>query len=509
MSRLSDKLLALSAFRRPPFKPIPFGKWGPDLPDYANPGATVATNVIGAKASYRPAQDLVVQSDALVDRARGAIAASDSSGNAFFYAGDETALYQIRNQTVTEKSGATYATAATDNWEFVEFNGVIIATNYTNPIQGLAVGGGGNFADHLTSTLKPKARHIGIWRDFVVIGNTVDGTDGTKPNRVWWSGIRDAVDFDPDATTQSDFQDIADGGEVTRIVDGVEYGIAFQERMIQRVTYVGSPLIFDFHPIDRRRGSPVPGSIIPYGRFTFFWTEEGFFYNDGSQSYPIGSDQVDRTFRNQFDLTNAHFMSGAVDPVNKTVVWAFPGAESTAGAPNKLYVYYWPEQKWSEVDIDTEIIVRALTQGFSLEDLDSLTTDIDDGTLESFDSPTYQGGVNRFAAFDPNHRLAYFTGDNLAATLETGEFQITPGRRSLLNKARSLIDGGTISMAVAGREKLTDSVTFGSAASMNGSGEFSLRKDARYHRLRCTIAAGGDWQHCQGVEHDGKARGRR
>ena len=505
MSRLSDRLLATASFRRPPFKTVPFGKWLPDLPDYANPGATVANGVTGKKGSYGPVQDLVVQSDALTDRARGAIAASDTSGNAYFYAGDETALYQIRNQAVTEKSGATYATATIDNWEFVEFLGNILATNFTNPVQSLAIGGGGNFADHFTSTEKPKARHIGVWRDFVVLGNI----DGSEPNRVRWSGIRDSADMDPDATTQSDFQTLANGGEVTRIVDGVEYGIVFQERIIQRATYVGSPLIFDFHPIDRRRGSPVPGSVIPYGRYTFFWTEEGFFYNDGSQSYPIGSDQVDRTFRNQFDLTNAHFVSGAVDPVNKTVVWAFPGANSVLGAPNKLYIYYWPEQKWSEVDIDTEIIMRTLTQGFSLEELDNISTNIDAGVLESFDSPSYQGGVFRFAAFDAVHKLAYFTGDNLAATVETGEFQITPGRHSLLNKTRSLIDGGTITMAVAGRNKLTDTATFGSAASMNGSGEFSLRKDARYHRLRCSVAAGGTWTHAQGAEHDGKGRGRR
>lgn len=509
MSRLSDRLLAVSMFRRPPFKTVPFGKWLPDLPDYANPGATTARNVTGAKESYRPVQSLVIQSDALTDRARGAIAASETTGIVYFYVGDETALYEIRNQTVTEKSGATYATASTDNWEFVEFLETIVATNFTDAVQSLAVAGAGNFADHITSTLTPKAKHIGNWRDFMVLGFTNDVTDGVKANRVWWSAIRDSKDFDPDATTQCDFQDFADGGDVTRIVDGVEYGIVFQERMIQRATYVGSPLVFDFYPIDRRRGSPIPGSIVPYGRKTFFIAEEGFFYNDGSQSYSIGADQVDKTFWAQFDLTNAHRVFGAVDPFNKTATWAFPGAGASAGAPNKLYIYYWPESKWSEVDLDTEILVRALTQGFSLDDLDSLTTDIDDGTLESFDSPTYQGGVFRFAAFNTAHKLAYFTGANMAAALETGEFQITPGRRSLLNKARSLVDGGTITMAVAGREKLTDSVTFGSAVSMDGVGEFSLRKDARYHRIRCSIAAGGTWTHAQGIEHDGAARGRR
>ena len=509
MIRLSNKLLRTAGVRRPPPKPVPFGSWMPDLPDYANPGSTVANGVMGSKSSYRPVPALVAQSDTLTARARGAIAASDTSGNAYFYAGDETKLYQIRNQTVTSKGGSTYSTADGDVWEMVEFRGNIIATNYTDTVQGLAVGGGGSFATHITSTNVPKFKHLGVWRDFLVGGFSNDAVDGVSPSRVWWSGLRDSTDFDPDATTQSDFQDFSDGGEVTRIVDGVEYGLVFQERMIQRGTYVGSPVIFDFHPIDRRRGSPIPGSVIPYGRFTFFISEEGFFYNDGSQSHAIGEGQVDRTFWNQFDLTNASRVSGAVDPVNKLVTWSFPGSGAAGGAPNKLYFYYWPDGKWSEADVDTELVVRALTQGFSLEDLDSLSTDIDDGTLESFDSRDYQGGRFRFAAFDSVHKLAYFTGDNLAATLETGEFQIKPGRRSLLKKARSLIDGGTATMAVAGRGRLTDSVTFGAASSMDSAGEFSVRKDARYHRLRVNIAAGGTWSHAQGVEALSSGRGTR
>ena len=510
MIRLSNKLIRTAGIRRPPPTMVVFGLWAPDLPDFGNPGSTVANGVMGSKGSYRPVPSLVAQSDTLTARARGAIAASDSSGNAFFYAGDKTKLYQIRNQTVTSKGGITYSTADDDIVEMVEFRENIISTNYTDPVQGLTVGGGGSFATHITSTNVPKFKHLGVWRDFLVGGFSNDSADGVKPSRAWWSALRDSTDFDPDATTQSDFQDFSDGGSVTRIVDGVEYGLLFQERMIQRATYVGSPLIFDFHPIDRRRGSPIPGSVVPYGRFTFFISEEGFFYNDGSQSHAIGEGQVDRTFWNQFDLTNASRVSGAIDPVNKLLVYSFPGAGATAGAPNKLYFYYWPEGKWSEADVDTELVVRALTQGFSLEDLDSLSTDIDDGTLESFDSRDYQGGRFRFAAFDSVHKLAYFTGTNLAATLETGEFQLRPGRRSLVTKARPQIDGGDVTCAISSREALTDAVaSYDAAGSVDGVGEVSQRNDGRYHRVRCSIATAGSWKHAQGVEVHSKVRGTR
>ena len=34
--------------------------------------------------------------------------------------------------------------------------------------------------------LKPRARHVDVVREFLVLGNTNDTTDGAVPNRVWW-----------------------------------------------------------------------------------------------------------------------------------------------------------------------------------------------------------------------------------------------------------------------------------------------------------------------------------
>ena len=83
---------------------------------------------------------------------------------------------------------------------------------------------------------------------------------------------------------------------------------------------------------------------------------------------------------------------------------------------------------------------------------------------------------------------------------DTGEFQPFRGQRSQVVSVRPFIDGGTITAAVASRVKVQDSVSFGSAASLNTSGLCPLLSEGRHHRVRCSVAAGGSWTHAQGVE---------
>jgi len=480
-------------------RPVQFGEWMPDLPEFTNPGVLQAKNVIPDQMSYRPFPGLSAQSTALTARARGAISAKDSSGNTYFYAGDETKLYQIRNNTATEK-GTGFSTATTDVWEFVQFGSVILATNYTDPVQGITIGAAGNFGDYFTSTNKPKAKHIDVIRDFVVLGNTNDSTDGIRTNRVWWSGINDPLDFDPDQVTQSDFQDIPEGGQVQRIIGGAEYGLVFLERQIQRMTYVGSPLVFDFTPVDRRRGTNIPNSVIGHGRNVFFWSEEGAFAFDGAVSHPIGHLKVDRWLLNQFDPANADRVSAAIDPLNSLVCWSFP----TTGAGNSdiIMVYNWKDNRWAYVEQETQLLVHAETQGFSLEDLDNISTDIDAGVLSPFDSDEYKGGDFRFAAFDTTNKLSYFTASNLAAEIDSAEMQLTPGALSTVHSARPIVDGSdvTVTVSVAGRNLQSETASFGTAGAVEADGNVSLRKQARYHKLRTNIASGGTWTHAQGLE---------
>ncbi|KKL57436.1 hypothetical protein LCGC14_2235430, partial [marine sediment metagenome] len=567
----------------PKWLPIPFGDWMPDLPDLFNPGATVAKNVIPAARSYRPLGALQTTTDALDGAALGAAIGRDKSGSYYNYAGDAAKLYEVGAAGVTDKSkGGGYSTGSDDVWEFQLFDQAqvtrLIATNFTDPVQGIDVGSAGLFADQFTSTLKPKARHIAAVREFLVLGNTNDATDGDVPYRTWWSGYKDPLDMDPDAQTQSDFEDRPTAGDVQRVVGGVEYGLIFQQQGITRMSYSGGDTIFQFDSIDRKRGTPIPNSVIGHGRRVYFISEEGFFFTDGTQSHPIGANQVDKTFWKQFDVNNRKSVSSAIDPLNKLVAWAFPGS----GGVLKIYFYDWQDRRWSEAEVDLEILVNSTSEAFTLEGLDAVALDsgydttisvneasgqtiisvttvsgisvndtvritLNDATIHQtnvdavgasditidvglpsaadagnrvvrttidvltpgLDSAQWRGGDLLFGAFDTAHKLANFDGANLAATIETGEIELNPGFLSKLVKARPLIDGGTITAQVAGRNRLIDAVVFDAAENLDAIGEVGMLNESRYHRLRAKVAAGGTWQHAQGIQVQASSMGTR
>lgn len=481
---------------------IPFSSFAPDL--WAGMGSQKALNCLPAEDGYIPLKSLDANTSALNERCQGAITLRDSSGVVYTFAGDDTDLWRLQSSTFNEVSSSTgaYSTGVDENWEFTQFGSTALATNYTDPIQGWTLGTSSAWSNHLTSTKKPKARHIGIVREFVVLGNTNDSTDGEVPHRVWWSAINDSADFDPAQSTMCDYQDIPDGGWVQKIVDGVEYGLVFQDYAISRMTFVGTPAVFQFDKIDRKRGTPLPGSVVGWGRHVFFISEDGFFYNDGTQSHPIGAKKVDRTFWSTMDGNNKHRVSAAVDPENKVIMWSYPST-SGDGSPDRMLFYQWDVNEWSEAEVDMEILARTMTESLTLEDLDSISTNIDTGFNVSFDSRIWMGGEFKVGAFNASHKLGYFDGTNLAATIDTKELQPVPGQRSRVSRVRPLVDGSstTVTITPIHRAKQDTSATTGSAVSLeSGSGSAAVRATDRYHRFRVITSAGDTWDRAVGVE---------
>ncbi len=497
--------------------PMDFGDWAPDLPDFSNPGAIRCNNVLPAANSYIPARALTdVSLNALDTAPLGAITARGADDNVYTYAGDTAKLYELVDNTWTDESKAGgYGTTASNVWEFAIWDPAsqIIATNFDDDVQQITIGGGstGAFADLITSTNKPKAKHLAVVRNFLVLGHTNDATDGLKTDRVWWSAIGNPTDFDPDATTQSDFADLDSGGSVQHIVGGAEYGVVFQESSIRRMEYVGTPVIFDLPAVDRKRGTPIPNSVIGYGRHVFFISEEGFYRFNGSSSESIGGSRVDKTFWRQFDVTNKRQVSTSIDVLNKLVCWAFPvnGSET----PNKIYCYKWDTGRWSEIDIEVQIIFGAQNQGYTLEGLDAVDNNIETLT-PSLDSDVWKGGKRYSAAFSPSSVLSSFDGPTLKATLDTREQLLTPGRASYIDSVRPLVDAQKeagdvgIQIQIAGRNGLEQSFTFDAAALVNAEGLARTPNQSRYHRVRTIIPAGVEWQHAQGVVVNKSGRGR-
>jgi len=460
---------------------IPVGEWLPDLPENQNPGALMAKNVLPGKVGYLPMQEPSESYNALTNRAQGHFSCKDAAGNARNYAGDVGNLYHLSGATWSDisKAATTYTTPPTGFWEFTQWNDTVIAVNGSEVPQRASLGATA-FVD--LGGAPPVSKHIAVVKDFVVLGNTASG-----PNHLRWSAFQNSESYTITTATQADEQFLyGDGGGIQRIVGG-EFGTIFQDRQLVRMQYVGPPVIFQFEVVDRNRGSLNAAGVIPVGDITFYMSDSGFFVWDGSRSHPIGDQKIDRYFFNDVDFSYIERVYGGADVERKIAMWIYPGEGSVSGACNKYLAYNWGVTRWSTGEINAEILCQFLSPGFTMDDIDGF------GTVDtigiSFDSRQWQGGQFSFGSFSTNHKLATFSGDVLAATVDTGEATLKGGVRAFIRGTRPIVEGGAATVAVGSRNLLSSASSFMTAVSQRDSGYCPQRVDARYNRFRIQSSA--------------------
>lgn len=488
---------------------IPVRDWAPDASDYGNPGGITVTNAVPGVNSYKPFNTLSTITNALDAYPRGAITAKDRDLNVFNYAGNETKLYSLSGTTWSDVSlGGGYSTGTEERWDMVRWKDKILATNFDDNPQQITMGAA-NFSN-LTTALR--CRTLAVVGDFVVTGNTFDGTDGNVSDRVRWSAQGDETDFTVSATTLSDFRDLNTGDQIKKIVGG-EVGTIFCERSTFRMQFVGSPTIFQIDETLPGIGTIALGAVTQLGDKIYFWSETGLKELTGSTGLrDIGAGRVDSFVTSDLDQSFTYRISSAADPQSGNVFWAYPGAGNSSGTPNKLLVYNVVFDKWALIDLDIELIWRAAGVGFTLEQLDSINTNIDAMTV-SLDDASYKGGAPSLGAFDATFNHGFFNGSKLTGVVETREFEPHAGRRSLLQSFWPLVDGGTITARFGYRNDLQTDPTYTTSLSQRSSGRFVAPGrgiNSRFFRVELTVS--GEWNDIIGIELDdsnARASGRR
>jgi len=535
-----------------PVQRIAFKDWLPDQPSILDT-VSEANNVIPLAIGYGPFKSAVNYSGTATEDLNNCFAAKVNADVSIF-AGGATKLFKVSAtdlsmEDVSKSGGYT----GINRWQFVQFGNYALAANGSEKIQYFNINSSTDFAD--LAAAAPVAKYITVVRDFVVGANI---GAGTYPSRVQWSDINDPTDWTPGAASQSDFQELPDGGDITGITGG-EFGIVFLEKAIVRMSYIGSPLFFQFDTISRNVGCIEGGSIAQYGGISYFLSDDGFYSCNGQQVVGIGSEKVDRYFFNNANIGDIDSISAAVDPERNLVIWNY----TTVSGNRALLIYNFETQKWCEADTDVDFLSTLATTGTTLDGIDSAynvtagsfvvgkqytirsvgTTDytligavantvgvlftatgvgsgtgvaIDmaasaaaaktiDSLVTTLDDRLYAGGKFLFGGVRDT-RIITFTGTNATATITTNDLEY--GYNSVVTLIRPSVDNGSATIQIASRKMLDDTITYSTTKTTDQEDRCSVRSAGRYHRVSLT-PTGANWFSAIGMDIEYSEQGTR
>lgn len=480
---------------------VALGEWAPDLPPLVNKGCIRASNALPAAGSYLPLPSLVSTGHAALDgRPRGSISGLDTSAVAFHIVGTAATLYKLTVSTVTDVSraaGGDYNATGIAQWHFEQFQNQVIAVNPFDDIQVISLASG---VFSQLSASAPRARYIGYIGPILVVANLIsDPIAGTQPNGYRSPALDNPASW-PDPTNPASGAVAAqailstipgNGGRINAIVSGNEVGLFLQENAVARAEYAGGDVILQVDSIKKSKGLLAPRAFSTFERQVLYLSEDGWQLCDYTTTRPIGDQKINRTFLADYDGQYPDRVSAVLHPDLPVIVVAYPGAGNTAGMPNKLLLYNYAIDRWASGDMALELLTRILPFNVTLDDLGG---NLDTDYPTSFDDLVSGFGAATLGAYTGAFTLATFTGASLAATFETGDQEHSPGRLTRVRKVRPLVDGAEPTVQVSARNDrraAETSITYGSAASLNSSGECPVSSaKGRYHRYRINVPAG-------------------
>lgn len=483
---------------------IKLASWTPDTvgdpEDFQAPTQQDTKNVYPAASGYAPVKALAALSTTGLDtKALGAFSAVQTDGTVHTFGGTAAKLLLLSGTTFSDVS-ISGGYNCSERWEFAQFGARIIATEIDDAVQYYDLGSSTLFADLAGSP--PKARHIGIVRDFVMLGNTENSS-----SELYWSGFNDSDQWTK-GTNQCDSQTLPDGGWINAIVGG-EVGYVFQDTVIRRVIYVGPPTIFQIDVVQRNRGTDAPASVVDVGDQIYFHDHDGFYKLDKASGgvEPIGYQKFDNWFSSHVDADFSVNITSSFDPANKLIYWSFVSTDAlvTTYADTAL-IYNYARGEGAYAKFDHEMLFPALTESLTLEGLSSLYSNLET-VPASLDSRVWTGGAAYAAAFTTGHQLAAFTGDTLAATLSTAYFEGVPGRRSMVTEIRPVCDTSAMTAQITSYERLADTGVTTVTAMMQTSGSIPLLSSGRLHSLTLSIPAATAWTFATSVDIDAQDDG--
>lgn len=485
------------------------GEWKPDLQKFGVGNIASLNNVYPTATGYSPMHEFVPVSEPITEddepaavRGSATFVAPDA-GN-YTFAGTDKHLYMLDGTEWVDVTPEDGIEGEIDSrWRFALYGNYVLATNYIDPVLCFDLTTDTKFS--VMSDTAPKARSIAVVNEFVVLMGTNDDLDGERPNRVWWGPIADPRGtWEVDQATMCDYQDIGQGSYCVAIVGG-ETGIVFMRSAIVRMTFVGSPMVFQFDVLDNAHGCSGVDAVANFGGLIPFVSSDGLYILNNSSLQQIGLEKVDKYVLDRIP-TEALTQSRVLIDARLKCIWF--GLPDATGILSEALVYHYPTGKWGRVDIShIQSLHNLVTRGYTLDELDAINPSVDLLPF-SLDSIAYKGTTPIIAGFDYQGRLTYSFGNFCDGFIETADIPLQDHeRRTFAGRVRVGMDGdGCPSMKVSAKQSLFDEFSYGPLCTKTRVGDFAFRRSGRFHRFYFNLS--GEWYNFTGFDIDVVGEGR-
>ena len=460
-----------------------FAEWKPDQPAYLNEGLTVADGCVPIANGYAPFGSFTASTNGtLASRCYGATAYRTS---------DATYLFAATATNIYRYSTAGYASliGSLDNTKrarFASYATLMLATNGVNSIKKFDPAAPGAMTNLGGSP--PIARYIAVVGGFTVLAYV-----SNSPTRVAWSDQGNPENWTAGGASEAGVFDMAGGGDITGIIGG-EYGLIFQENRIVRMDYTASDTIWQFNEIATDIGCVIPGSLVTWGKLTFFYSTRGFMICDGASVTPIGNEKVDRWFKGRSDRSYYDSVTSVIDPSNSLYIVSVPSAFPA----NTLLIFNYTLGKWSTASLPVEFMAPGYAQSITLEDLDVIYGNLDAIPI-SLDSESLKGGSPLMLIFNDQHALGALSGPPLPASFVDSKREPITGRQARLRSVRPITDAAAPMVTIAGANSLSDTPSPTTYSARRGNGTLPVRESWNSFQATLTIPS-QPWSFCQGID---------
>ena len=391
-----------------------------------------------------------------------------------------------------------------DDWCPVRFGTKLLYTNTTQGMRAYDVESGGAAAA-VAAAQKP--------RFIFECGNILFGLDclDSSANRdnklIRSSALSDHTNF---TTKGADYQRFESGDALIWGGKLTDTTALILQRRAGRLIEVGGGFgsaLWGTKEIFEEFGSVGARSCVNFDGAVYWLATDGFRKFSSAGYERIGAGFVDNWFYSLVDQGNLNLVQACVDPFHKNVLWMWKRASNTSTTVfYDVLGYHWGTSpgKWFTLSFPSGISYLGFSAQTALT-WDAVSASVTWDSIDwVWDGRYLQGGQPIFGAMNDTYKFGYFTGANLAATLETAVQDSPTSQR--LNWAKPIDDSpdGTLELGV--EAELADGITWKTGVAKTATGWAAVQGRGSEIAFRRNITAGSAWNYAKGVDYVGTTR---